>query len=81
MSESTTLDERARRRRNWPVERRALSAQDPALPAPETTTAERWAAMWELSLAAWAFRGVAVPDYERDSTPLRRLRPGEARGD
>ncbi len=46
-----------------------------------TTTAERFAMVWELTLAAWAFTGKPLPSYTRAEMPVRRFEPGEARED
>ena len=64
----------------WPVRSgRCASSGLEDEPGPDlsaTTTAdERLAMMWPLARDAWALAGRAIPDYPRDRTPVRVIRP------
>ena len=65
-------------RARWPVRTFRLGAE----PGPDlsaTTAEERVAMMWPLACDAWAFAGRAIPDYPRNRTPIRVIRPDDDR--
>lgn len=66
---------RAAARGVWPVRCYALG-QEPAEDLTATTTpAERIAMVWQLTLDTWALSGMPIPDYPREQSPGRVLRP------
>ena len=67
-------------RAQWQVRKFRLE-DEPGPDLSATTTAdERLAMMWPLARDAWALAGRAIPDYPRDRTPVRVIRPaGRAR--
>jgi hypothetical protein len=73
----TDGDQAARRaaRGTWPVRRYRLG-EEPADDLSSSTTAEqRLAMMWPLALEAWSLTGQPLPDYTRESIPVRVIRP------
>ena len=68
-------DARRENRARWPVRMfRLEDAPGPDLSA-TTTAEERLAMMWPLAREAWSLAGRAIPDYPRDRTPIRVIRP------
>ena len=61
---------RAKRRANWPIERRSLHDPEPSL-LHTTTAAERLAMMWPLAVEAWAMAGKPIPDFKWPEAPVR----------
>lgn len=70
--------ERAKARASWPGKRLTLS-DVPELELVAGTPAERIGMVRELTLAAWAMSGRAIPTYTREAMPGRVVRPGEQR--
>lgn len=70
-------EDRARRRREWPIRRYTLADQPSENLAATTTPEERLAMMWELAVQAWAVSGRPFPSYERHEIPGRVLRPDD----
>ena len=59
----------------WPVRVHQLG-EDPGDDLTDITTpAERIAMVWELTARAWMLTGEALPEYSRQETPIRVLRP------
>ncbi len=56
-------------RASWPVEARSLADADRAA-VMGGTAAERIAAVWELTVQAWALSGRDIPAYTRAETPV-----------
>lgn len=46
-------------------------------PAQPPTAAERVAAVWRITLDAWALSGRELPTYTRDQMPIRRRALGD----
>ena len=62
-------------RAHWPVRTYRLG-DEPGPDLSSTTTAhERLAMMWPLAREAWTLSGRVIPDYPRDRTPVRVVRP------
>jgi len=61
------------RRREWTVRKYNLGHEPGDDLSDSTTPEERLAMMWPLALEAWTLSGAGVPDYDRRSTPVRRL--------
>jgi hypothetical protein len=62
-------EQRAHDRASWPIRLGGLRDPEPDLAA-TTTMEERILMMWPLAVDAWAFAGRALPDYERNATPV-----------
>lgn len=75
----STFEERARRRREWPVQRALLGDEVPER-GPEDATAA-WDAVTELSLEAYELAGLKPTSLPRSQWPSRLFRPGEPRPD
>ena len=59
----------------WPVRVHKLG-EDLGDDLTDTTTpVERIAMVWELTARAWMLTGAALPEYSRQETPIRVLRP------
>lgn len=59
--------------------RRYKLGEEPGDDLTATTTAEeRLDMVWRLTLDAWASAGLPMPDYTREQTPGRVIRPGSA---
>jgi hypothetical protein len=59
----------------WPVRIHKLG-EDPGDDLTDATTPEeRIAMVWELTARAWMLTGLALPEYSRQETPVRVLRP------
>ena len=66
-------ERRAEARRNWPVRVYDLG-KEPGDDLSTTTTAEeRLAMMWPLALQAWELTGQPLPEYTRETMPVRVL--------
>jgi hypothetical protein len=72
--------DRARRRRDWPIEVRELLDHGSDDLSATTTAEERLAMMWPLAVEAWRVANKAIPEYSREDTPSRIIR-GYRRGD
>jgi hypothetical protein len=77
----TSAEDAARRaaaRASWPGLKTTLAeaagAEDLSA---STTTEQRLAMMWELTLGAWSLTGLPLPDYTRANMPGRLVRPGD----
>jgi hypothetical protein len=67
--------ERAAARKDWPIRVYRLG-EEPDEDLSETTTAsERLGMMWQLAVDSWASMGQPIPDYPREKTPIRVIRP------
>ncbi len=73
-------NERAQRRRSWPIRRFALGQEPGPSLAATTTAEERLAMMWPLALEAWSLAGRPLPDYPRSQAPVRRRALSGAKG-
>jgi hypothetical protein len=58
-------------RADWPIRVVSPSEDSPDLSA-STTPEQRLAMVWELTKEAWAWAGLAIPDYPRAETPIAR---------
>jgi hypothetical protein len=56
---------------DWPVRVVPLSEDRPDLSA-TTTPEQRLAMVWELTVEAWAWAGLPIPDYPRSAMPVVR---------
>lgn len=66
------------RRARWVV-RKYFLGHEPGDDLSDSTTAdERLAMMWPLAMEAWALSGAGIPDYDRRTAPVRKLRRGPA---
>jgi hypothetical protein len=77
----STAEERALRRREWPVRRFVLGREPGDDLRGATTAEERLEMMWPLALEAWGLTGRPLPSYDRSAAPVRCLqlpRPGLA---
>ena len=72
----STFEERARARRTWPVREFRLGEEPGDDLSACTTTEERLAMMWELSVEAWLLAGRTLPNCERSASPGRVIRRG-----
>jgi hypothetical protein len=72
---------RAAARRQWPIRGYRLGEEPGEDLSATTTAAERMAMVWRLSLDAWAMTGRPLPNYRREDTPGRVIRPGDADAD
>lgn len=70
--------ERAKRRRNWPLRAYSLGDEPSDNLSATTTAEERLAMMWPLAVEAWALAGKPMPDYTRESMPVRVLHNPES---
>jgi hypothetical protein len=75
LMEDRERKERAAARRSWPVRIYRLGEEPDDDLSATTTAAERLAMMWPLAVDAWASSGKEIPDYPRNETPVRILRP------
>ena len=66
---------RAAARSTWQIRRYDLGKEPGDDLSATTTAAERIKMMWPLALDAWSFAGRQIPDYPRDQTPIRVIRP------
>lgn len=62
---------RAERRRDWPVRVFPLGREPGDDLSATTTPEQRLAMMWPLALEAWALTGRPMPDYARETMPVR----------
>ncbi len=76
----TTRAGRAAQRASWPVVRTSLAVSDDDDLSATTTTEQRLAMMWQVSVDAWASSGRPAPDYTRENAPGRVLRRGDSGG-
>jgi hypothetical protein len=67
--------ERAAERRSWPVRRYRLGAEPGDDFRGVTSAQERLAMMWELAIQSWRLGGRELPEYTREQTPGRVVRP------
>lgn len=77
MSPMSSPVERRDARRNWPVSAVSPSFNDDVALARSTSSEERLAMMWTISLDAWTMTGEEYPHYERHNMPGRLLSPDE----
>jgi len=64
------------RRQAYPIRVCALDDQPGDNLSASTSAEERLAMVWELTVGAWEFAGLPLPDYPRDQVPLSwELRP------
>lgn len=68
---------RARARAAWPITRHELREEPVDDLLARTTARERFAMVWSLTLDAWALRGEAIPDYDRQNAPGKMVRGRE----
>jgi hypothetical protein len=64
--------QRAERRRSWPVRVHVLGAEPGDDLSQQTTPEARLAMMWELAVAAYTLARLKLPDYARHETPVSR---------
>ena len=62
-------------RRSWPIRAYRLGEEPDDDLSATTTITERLEMMWPLALDAWASSGQPIPDYPREKTPIRAIRP------
>jgi hypothetical protein len=62
-------------RATWPIVRCTLETMEDAQP---TTPEGRLASMWQIARDGWAWRGEALPAYERSAIPGRIVRRGRS---
>ena len=75
MSESVRSAVRERRQ-DYPIRIYELDDQPDNNLSASTSAVERLAMVWELTVGAWEFAGLPLPDYPRDQVPLScELRP------
>jgi hypothetical protein len=70
-------EERAERRRSWPVRIHRLGAGPGDDLSADTTPEARLAMMWPLAVEAFTLCGVSLPGYRRRETPVSRRRAPE----
>ncbi len=70
---------RAAARGSWQIRRFDLGQEPGDDLSAWTTGAERIGMMWPLARDAWSFAGCSIPDYPREETPIRVIRPAQAR--
>ena len=66
-------------RAHWPVRKFRLGAEPGPDLSATTTAEERLAMMWPLAREAWILAGRSIPDYPRNRTPIRVIRPDDER--
>ena len=71
---------RAKRRRDWPLRAYRLGGEPGDDLSATTTAEERLAMMWPLAVEAWRLTGRPMPEYTRETMPVRVLRDFEADG-
>lgn len=74
MNDDPGAAERAKLRRNWPLRAYTLGDEPSDNLSATTTAEERLAMMWPLAVEAWRLAGRPMPNYTRESMPVRVLR-------
>lgn len=72
--------ERAKQRRDWPLRAYPLGGEPGDDLSATTTPEERLAMMWPLAVEAWSLTGRAMPEYTRETMPVRVMNDTEAHG-
>jgi hypothetical protein len=67
-----------RDRSTWPVRKFRLGEEPSDDLSHATTAEERLAMVWTLTLEAWALLGEPLPEYTRETMPVRKFMRAEA---
>ena len=69
---------RARNRSDWPVQRVSSDADQELSLMKSTTPSARLEMMWRLAVDSWVMSGRSIPDYTREESPGRLIRPDQS---
>jgi hypothetical protein len=75
--DETDTAKRAKQRHDWPLRAYPLGGEPGEDLSATTTARDRIAMMWPLAVEAWCLTGRPMPEYTRDTMPVRVLRDPE----